>query len=108
MIRPPTAMPLPELTGAQRTRLRGLGQTLADGAFVGTDGVSPAFVAELDRLLAARELVKVRLTARPDRRERARLVAAAAAATGSACLGTVGHTALFWRPPPDGSRLLPP
>ncbi len=97
---------LPVLTGAQKTRLRGLGQTLPDHAWLGRDGVTPAFVAELGRQLDARGLVKLRFTGGQDRRERAALVDAAALATSSLCVGTVGHTALFWRPGVAGDRLL--
>jgi RNA-binding protein len=94
------------LTGAQKTRLRGLGQTLADSAFLGRDGLTPAFLAELNRLLAARELVKLRFTGGQDRRERADLCDQIVAAAPCHCAGAVGHTALFWRPGPEGSNLL--
>ena len=100
-------MSLPSLTGAQKTRLRGLGQTTADGAFLGKEGVTPAFVTDFNRLLAARELVKLRFSAGQDRHERAALCEQVAAAAPCLCLGTVGHTALFWRPGPEGSKLLP-
>lgn len=99
-------MTLPSLTGAQKTQLRGLGQTLPDGAWLGKDGVSPAFVTEMNRQLGSQELVKLRFTGGQDRHERATLCDAVAAATASACVGAVGHTALFWRPGPDGSKLL--
>lgn len=95
-----------ELTGAQRTKLRGIGQTTADAAFLGKDGVTPAFVAELNRLLDARELVKLRFTAGQDRRERATLCDQVAAAATCECIGAVGHTALFWRAGAGGSKLL--
>ncbi len=100
-------MILPSLTGAQKTKLRGLGQTTADGAYLGKEGVTPAFVADFNRLLDARELVKLRFTAGQDRHERAALCDALAAAAPCHCIGAVGHTALFWRPGPDGSKLLP-
>lgn len=93
---------LPPLTGAQRSRLRGLGQTLPDLIHLGREGVTPAFVAELEALLAARELVKLRFTGGQDRRERAALCDTIAAATRSECVGTVGHTALFHRPKAEG------
>ncbi len=102
----PLAMsPLP-LTGARKTRLRGLGQTMPDIMQVGREGAGPAVVAQLDRELTRRELVKLRCTGGQDRHERAALHAALAAATGSACVGATGHTALFWRPGAEGSKLL--
>lgn len=100
------AMSLPDLSGAQKTRLRGLGQTLADGAWLGGDGVSATFVAELQRQLERRELVKLRFTAGHDRHERAALCAQIEREVGCVCVGAVGKTALFWRPGPEGSRLL--
>lgn len=89
---------LPSLTGAQKTKLRGLGQTMADAIWLGKDGVSPAFVAELERQFGAHELVKLRFTGGQDRHERASLCTAVEQAAPCLCVGTVGHTALFWRP----------
>ncbi len=89
---------LPSLTGAEKTRLRGLGQTRPDGAWLGREGITPAFTAELNRRLDADELVKLRFTGGQDRRERAGLCEQIAAAAGCLCVGAVGHTALFWRP----------
>ena len=91
-------MTLPSLTGAQKTKLRGLGQTMADGIWLGKDGVTPAFVAELERQFGMHELVKLRFTGGQDRHERATLCTAVEQAAPSLCVGTVGHTALFWRP----------
>jgi RNA-binding protein len=98
-------MSLPSLTGAQKTKLRGLGQKTSDSLRVGRVGFAPALLAELNRQLDTRELVKVRFEA-ADRRERAALCERIAQETPCLCLGTVGHTALFWRPGPAGSRLL--
>lgn len=91
-------MNLPVLTGAEKTKLRGLGQTLHDGAWLGKDGVTPAFLAELNRQFATHELVKLRFTGGQDRHERAALCTAIEAAAPCRCVGTVGHTALLWRP----------
>jgi len=101
------AMSHPTLTGAQKTRLRGLGQTMPDSLHVGREGAATNVTTQLDHELARRELVKVRFTGGQDRHQRAALHAALAAATGSQCVGAVGHTALFWRSGADGSKLLP-
>lgn len=79
---------------------------MSDIVQVGRDGAALAAVAQLDRELSRRELVKLRFTGGQDRHERAALHAALAAATGSECVGAVGHTALFWRPGAEGSKLL--
>lgn len=97
---------LPTLTGAQKTKLRGLGQTSPDRAWLGKEGVTPAFVTELNRQLDAHELVKLRFTGGQDRHERAALHEQIETAASCACIGAVGQTALFWRAGAGGSRLL--
>jgi RNA-binding protein len=95
------------LTGSQKTRLRGLGQNLASSLKIGQAGVTPSVVAELDRLLAAHELVKVRFLG-ADRDQRATLVTELAARTQSCHAGSVGATALFYRshPAPEKRRIV--
>jgi RNA-binding protein len=95
----------PVLTGAQKTKLRGLGQTMPDTMQVGREGAAPSVTGQLDRELSRRELVKVRFTGGHDRHARAVLHVALAAATHSECVGAVGHTALFWRAGAGGSKL---
>jgi RNA-binding protein len=85
------------LTGAEKSRLRGRGQTLAASLKVGREGASPSVVSSLRALLAAQELVKVRYTA-ADRDERETLNARLAETTESCLVGAVGGTALFFRP----------
>jgi RNA-binding protein len=98
-------MSLPLLTGAQKTKLRGLGQTMPDAIRLGKQGLTPAFLTELNRLLGSRELVKLRFEG-ADRHERAALISQIEAQAPCLCVGAVGHTALFWRAGPDGSKLL--
>ena len=99
-------MTLPSLTGAQKTKLRGLGQTMTDTAFLGREGVTPAFVAQLNKLLDTRELVKLRFSGGQDRHERAALCSQVETSAPALCVGAVGHTALFWRAGAEGSKLL--
>ena len=94
------------LTGAQKTKLRGLGQTAPDTLLVGREGAAATVTAQLDRELTKRELVKVRFTGGQDRHARAELHDTLARATQSECVGAVGHTALFWRAGAEGSKLL--
>lgn len=88
-----------QLTGAQKSHLRSLGQTLEATVFVGRDGLSPAVLAEFHQAISAHELVKVRFGAERD--ERARLCEELAAKTGAIEAGAVGKTALFYLPAKD-------
>lgn len=90
---------LTALTGAERSRLRGLGQTLEPALKVGKGGLTPEFYAELGRLLADRELVKLRFLG-ADRPTRAKFIAQITERVGCVLAGAVGHTALFHRPKP--------
>ena len=96
-------MEAPSLTGAQRTALRGHGQALKPALHLGKAGLTPEFRAELERQLNALELVKLRLHG-SDRTERAALLDEVAAASRCAIAGTVGQTALLYRPQPDPAR----
>lgn len=91
------------LTGAQKTRLRGIGQTLEPALKVGKAGLAPAFFREFARLVEARELVKLRFEG-ADRHERADLIASIETETGVSCVGSVGHTALFYRQNSEPSK----
>ncbi len=88
------------LTGAQRTYLRGLGQTLDPALKLGKGGLTPAFFAELQKLLRSHELVKLRFLG-ADRDERAAACERIADEGRCLCVGAVGHTALFYRQHPD-------
>ena len=95
-------MTAPALTGAQKSYLRSLGQTMDCGIAIGKDGVSRTVVIELEKLFGHHELVKVKLNA--EREERVRLCARIEAETGAVEAGAVGKTALFYRQHPDPER----
>ena len=97
---------LTSLTGAQKTKLRSLGQTMTDTAFLGREGVTPAFLLEMNKLLDTRELVKLRFSGGQDRHVRATLCTQVETTASCLCVGAVGHTALFWRAGAEGSKLL--
>lgn len=93
----------PSLTGAQKTRLRGLGQTLEASLKIGKAGLTPALQREFARLVESRELVKIRIES-ADRHERAALIERIEAETGILCVGSVGRTALFFRQNADPEK----
>lgn len=94
------------LTGAQRRKLRSLAHGLKPVAELGRQGLSESFLAEIDRALAAHELIKVRL--RADRAERAQLLPELAERLSCAAVGMVGQVAILYRPAaePDKRRIL--
>ena len=91
------------LTGAQKSKLRSLGQTLEPGLKVGRGGLTPAFFAELQKLLRAHELVKLRFVD-ADRHERAALCEQIADDGRCVFISAVGHTALFYRQNPNATE----
>lgn len=88
------------LTGAQKTHLRGLGQQLAPALKLGKGGLTPAFFTELQKQLRAHELVKLRFLG-AERDERAAFCAQIADEGRCVWVGSVGHTALFYRQHPE-------
>jgi RNA-binding protein len=88
------------LTGAQKSFLRSLGQTLEPALKLGKGGLTPAFFAELQSHLRTHELVKLRFLG-AERDERGVLCAQIADEGRCVCVGAVGHTALFYRQHPE-------
>jgi RNA-binding protein len=88
------------LSPKQRAFLRSRGQTLEPVLKVGRSGLTPAFFAELQRLLNAHELVKLRFLD-ADRHEREALSSEIADQGRCVCAGSVGHVALFYRQQPN-------
>ena len=88
------------LTGAQKSHLRALGQKVDAGLKVGRGRLTAEFFAELQKLLRAHELVKLRFLG-ADRVERAALCTQIADEGRCVCVGAVGHTALFYRQDPN-------
>ncbi len=91
------------LTGAQKTYLRGLGQRLDPALKVGKAGLGPQFFKELQQLLNAHELVKIRFLG-AERDARATLCEQIADEGRCVCVGAVGHTALFFRQQPNPEK----
>ena len=88
------------LTGAQKSFLRGRGQTLEPALKLGKGGLTPAFFTELQKQLRAHELVKIRFLG-VERDDRATLCDQIADEGRCLCVGAVGHTALFYRRNPE-------
>ena len=84
------------LTGAQKSALRGIGQTLEPALKLGKSGLTREFFLELQRLLNTHELIKLRLLEK-DRDARAELRERIADKGRCLCDGAVGGTALFFR-----------
>jgi RNA-binding protein len=92
-------MPL-SLTNRERSHLKARAHALEPVVKVGQDGLTDRVVAEIDRALAAHELIKVRVDL-ADRAERADVCQAICARTGAAEVLRVGKVLGLWRPRPD-------
>lgn len=84
------------LTGTQRKYLRGLAHSLSPVVHVGKGGLGESVFAAVRRALLDHELIKVKIAADRDDRERMALELEAAC---DACLaGTIGTIAILYRP----------
>lgn len=106
MSSPPTTppVPAPNLTGAQRRKLRALSHGLSPVVQVGQGGINPGVLSAVDRALLDHELIKVRLHEPEDKRALAETLAAGSHA---ALCGLIGHTVVLYRPHPKKPKLKP-
>jgi len=85
-----------ELSERQRKYLRGLGHARSPVLMVGQHGVTAAVIAEATRALQDHELIKVKFRG-AEREARDAALAQLAAATASALVQRIGHTALYYK-----------
>jgi len=88
-------MPNP-LTPAQRQALKGRAHGLAPVVLIGAGGLTAAVLAEIDRALAAHELIKIRV-AGDDRARRDALLAEICGHSGSAPVQHIGKMLVVYR-----------
>lgn len=93
-------MPQLELTSARRRALRAQAHHLPALAHIGSNGLSDAAVQEIDSLLAAHALVKVRVL-EAEREERADMGAQLAERLNAAFVQHIGRLLVLWRPLPE-------
>lgn len=86
------------LPGALRRKLKAQAQRLEAGLRMGKAGLSPEFIASVDRELALHELVKVRFSESQDKRYE--LADEIAKQTTSHIIQVVGHVAVVYRAKP--------
>jgi len=90
------------MTQSEKAWLRGRGQLLEPTVWLGHQGASAEFIAELNRSLDRAELVKIKFTDLKDQRKE--LAPQIATASNSHLVGVVGHTALFFRQQADPAK----
>ncbi len=93
------------LTSAERRALRARAHALDPVVIVGPAGLTGAVLAEVERSLAAHELIKIRVS-EAGREEREGLLAAVCAQTGAAPVQHIGKVLVVFRakPPEAPSR----
>jgi putative YhbY family RNA-binding protein len=95
------------LTSAERRALRAKAHHLQPVVSVGTNGLTPSVLHEIDVNLTAHELVKVRVFD-DDRDERERLLARVCADLDAAPVQHLGKTLTLWRPSPTAQPEVAP
>ena len=89
-----------QLTPRERVALKARAHALEPVVQVGQAGVTDRVAAELDRALAAHELIKVRVSA-PDRDAREALCDEICERADAAEVQRVGKVLVLWRPRPE-------
>jgi RNA-binding protein len=87
------------VTPRERAALKARAHALEPSVTVGQGGLTPAVIAEIDRALAKRELIKVKILAGRDARDE--IAEAMGSRTDAAIVQQVGKVVVLWRPKPD-------
>ena len=88
------------LTPRERSRLKARAHPLEPTVTIGQEGLTDAVLREIDRALAALELIKVRGTG-GDREERRQVLHTICERTGAAPVQQIGRIFVLWRPRAD-------
>jgi RNA-binding protein len=92
----------PTLTAKDRARLKARAHALEPNVSVGNAGLTKAVIAEVERALAKRDLIKVKIQV-DDRDLRKQIGDEIGEATGAAVVHRVGKVVILFRPKPDAA-----
>lgn len=93
-----------DLSSYQRKYLRGLAHGLKPIVLIGQKGRTESLAAALDQALTAHELVKAKFIDDKDKAYKAQTLEFLKKTTASEIVGSIGHTAIFYRPHPDPQK----
>jgi len=94
---------MPALTAARRSELRARAHALSPVVMIGDKGLTDSVVAEVERALAAHELIKVK-AATDDREARAAWMAWLCERLGAEPVQSIGKILVIWRENPDKAK----
>ena len=94
------------LTGKQKSFLRGKAHALSAIVQVGKNGITQIAVDEIKRCLADHELIKVKIDVE-DQESFQAAIQTLDAEVGAALVQTIGHTAVFYAPAKEPKIKLP-
>jgi putative YhbY family RNA-binding protein len=97
-------MPALQLTPSERKEKRADAHHLSPVVAVGSDGLTPAVVREIDAALNAHGLLKVRVFS-DDRTARDAMLATLSEQLGAAPIQHIGKLLVLWRPVPEKPRV---
>ncbi|MFZ0242844.1 MAG: ribosome assembly RNA-binding protein YhbY [Desulfobacterales bacterium] len=92
------------LSGFQKKYLKGLAHGLKPVVFIGQAGLTDAVIENADAALKKHELVKVKFIAFKEKNQKSDLIAAFGRRTAAELVGSIGHTAIFFRPHPENGQ----
>jgi len=95
-----------QLTPKERQALKALAHGLKPVVLLGSAGLSPAVVKEIDRALLSHELIKVKVPG-DDRTEREELFASLAESLSAARVQAIGKLLVLFRPAPQQDEQAP-
>jgi putative YhbY family RNA-binding protein len=97
----------PELSPAERRRLRAAAHHLQPVVSIAGNGLTPAVLKEIDISLKSHELIKVKLHG-IERAERDQLLAQICTDQQCAAVQHIGNILILWRPKPEVADAPPP
>lgn len=92
------------LSGYQKKYLKGLAHGLKPVVFIGQAGLTDAVIENADAALKKHELVKVKFIAFKEKNQKSDLITAFCQRTSAGHVGTIGHTAIFFRSHPENGK----
>ena len=89
------------LKGFEKKYLRGLAHDLKPVILIGKEGITDGIVRVTDEGLCQHELIKIKFNEFKEKEQKKPLTNELVDQTGSALIGTIGHTAILFRPQTD-------